>query len=320
MSKERILSASRMKTLENCAWMYWCSYHLGVPQEQNSGAARGTICHTVFELLLNKRHKKHYDLILKEQDISGSEAVKRLVVKNLKKVSFFDDENYDLCNKMILVGLQSDFFGKGGRVQEPEIAFTLESDDPKFKIRGFIDKAIKYTKDKSVKIVDYKSSKYKFRGDDLTSNFQAMAYTLAALEKWPDYKKVLVEFLFLKYPRSPQQQITISKDQLGGFKWLMAHMYEIINNFDEKVAESNFAAHNPKNRWLCAAGKTWVCPYRDAKDYYVLLDSDGKTLASELNKNKLNADKNQKIEKRTYDGCPAHNANLCAGGSDAFDF
>ena len=53
------LSASRIKNLTSCHWSYWARYHLMVPQSNNSGALRGSICHMVFEFLLNKKHKKH---------------------------------------------------------------------------------------------------------------------------------------------------------------------------------------------------------------------------------------------------------------------
>ena len=59
--KERILSASRLKTLETCSWSYWCNYHLKLPQKQNEGALRGTVCHLVFEMLVKKKHKKHFN-------------------------------------------------------------------------------------------------------------------------------------------------------------------------------------------------------------------------------------------------------------------
>ena len=48
-----------------------------------------------------------------------------------------------------------------------------------------MDKPIHYKK--KLKIVDYKSSKYKFRGEELTSNIQAMAYSLAAKKIWPNH-------------------------------------------------------------------------------------------------------------------------------------
>ena len=146
-----------------------------------------------------------------------------------------------------------------------------------------------------------------------------MAYTLAAKKLWPGFKDILVEFLFLKFPRSPSQQIKVTKEQLDGFEYYMEHMFHIVNNYDENVAKTNFAEENPKNRWLCQAGKTWVCPYRDAKDYYVLLNAEGEILKSAFLKKELKANKNQKIEKRKYEGCPAHSNKNQSLGSE-FDF
>lgn len=67
----KVLSASRIKTLETCSWVYWNNYHTKVPQSQNDGALRGTICHTIFELLLNKRHLKNYKRIIKRIQLMG---------------------------------------------------------------------------------------------------------------------------------------------------------------------------------------------------------------------------------------------------------
>ena len=57
------LSASKIKKLEDCSWAYWAAYHLKLPDSSNDGARRGTICHLVFECLLNPRHLKNYKKI-----------------------------------------------------------------------------------------------------------------------------------------------------------------------------------------------------------------------------------------------------------------
>ena len=205
--KEKVLSASRIKTLETCSWSYWCNYHLKLPQKQNEGALRGTVCHLVFEMLVKKKHKKHFDKIFKGNSIKRSPAVFRMVMKHLTQMeNSFDlpmtnEENVELVDDMIVVGLNCDFFGWGGKVDKPEHEFLLENKDPEYKIRGFIDKPIVYKKGKKIKIVDYKSSKYKFRGEELHSNVQAMVYTLAAQQEWPEYSPT-VEFQFLRHPRS----------------------------------------------------------------------------------------------------------------------
>ena len=67
-----------------------------------------------------------------------------------------------MCDEMILVALNCDFLGgKGAEITEPEKEFYLESDDPEYKILGFMDKPIEYDKEDKVVIVDYKTSKEK---------------------------------------------------------------------------------------------------------------------------------------------------------------
>ena len=310
--KERVLSASRLKTLETCSWSYWCNYHLKVPQKQNEGALRGTVCHLVFEMLIKKKHKKHFNKLIKAGSIKGSTAVYRLIKKHLTQMeNDFDlpmtnEENWELMDDMILVGLNCDFFGKGGRVDKPEHEFLLENENPKYKIRGFIDKPIIYRKGKKIKIVDYKSSKYKFRGEELHSNIQAMVYTLASQKEWEGYSPT-VEFQFLRHPRSPLQQLEFTKEQLKGLEYYLAHSFGVINNFTEETAVTNFAADTKKNSWLCKIGK-WRCPYIDAYDYFVVIDKNGQEIKKSFKKKDLKSDSNvgEKVEKRTYDGCPRH--------------
>ena len=330
IKNEKILSASRIKTLESCSWSYWCNYHLKIPQKGNDGAKRGTVCHLVFECLLNTRHKKHYDLILKESNTEASQAIVNLVKKNLKKRDALNKENFELCMSMILVCLNQDFYGTSAPSSSswvvepaaPELEFLLENKKPPYKIRGFIDKTFKY-KDK-VKIIDYKTSKYKFKGEELTANVQAMAYTLASKKKlFPKIKNVEVEFQFLKFPRQPLQQVNVSDDQLKGFEHYLSHVFKIVNNFDYEKAKSNFASDSPEVRWLCKAGATWRCPYLDPIDYYAIKDEFDDIVKTSFNKKDLGKPKkDQRIVKLRYEGCPAHqyNASSSEGSDDPFDW
>tara|TARA_R110000824_G_scaffold70126_1_gene180226 strand:+ start:7932 stop:8927 length:996 start_codon:yes stop_codon:yes gene_type:complete len=310
--KERVLSASRLKTLETCSWSYWCNYHLKLPQKQNEGALRGTVCHLVFEMLVKKKHKKHFTLITKGDNIRGSSAVFRLIMKHLSQMEeSFDlpmtnEENMKLMNDMILVGLRCDFFGTGGKVDKPEHEFLLENKNPPYKIRGFIDKPILYKKNKQIKIIDYKSSKYKFRGEELHSNIQAMVYTLASKNEWKGYKPT-VEFQFLRFPRQPLQQLQFTDAQLSGLEYYLSHAFGVINNFTEETAVTNYAADKKKDAWLCKIGK-WRCPYIDAYDYFVVVNKEGEEIKKALKKKDLEKDleKGEKIETRSYDGCPRH--------------
>ena len=321
---EKVLSASRLKTLETCSWSYWCNYHLKLPQKQNEGALRGTVCHLVFEMLVKKKHKKHISKISKAGTIQASPAVHRMVTKHLTQMeNSFDlpmtnEENTTLVDDMIVVGLNCDFFGRGGKVDKPEHEFLLDNKDPEYKIRGFIDKPIVYKRGKKIKIVDYKSSKYKFRGEELHSNVQAMVYTLAAEKEWPGHTPT-VEFQFLRHPRSPLQQLQFNKNQLRGLEYYLAHTFQIINNFTEETATTNYAYDTKKNSWLCKIGK-WRCPYIDPYDYFVIVNEEGEEIKKSFKEKELQGvlQKGQKIKKRTYEGCPRHKQNSSNNILDIF--
>ena len=337
--EEKILSASRLKTFEECTWKYWCNYILKIPSAQNSGAARGTACHLIFELLLKPRHKKYFNIIIKENSVGSCPAILRLLKKVLKKEGDFDtEENMKMCSAMISVGLQTDFFGEGGNIESPEEKFLLENDDPKYKVMGFMDKPIQYPKEGLVKIVDYKSSKNKFVGEEISANTQAMVYTLAAKRLWPEFKRVLIEFLFLKFPRSPLQQIEVNEYQLMGFEHHLASAYIAINNFDEELAKTNFASSHPfpnknegfKGPLLCGFAKEkgqlkkngelmWHCPYKFDVDYYALVDGSSNVVSAAFKRKDLKTKKGYKIVKKHYDGCPAHKP-IKNGPKDDFDF
>ena len=263
-------------------------------------------------MLVKKKHKKHFNKISKAGTITASKAIHRMVMKHLTQMEkSFDlpmtnEENTELVDDMIVVGLKCDFFGWGGKVDKPELEFLLESKDPEYKIRGFIDKPIVYKKGKKIKIVDYKSSKYKFRGEELHSNVQAMVYTLAAQKEWPGYTP-MVEFQFLRHPRSPLQQLKFNEDQLRGLEYYLAHTFQIVNNFTEETAITNYAADKKKDSWLCKIGK-WRCPYIDPYDYFVIVNKNKEEIKKSFKKRELQnvLKKGEKIEKRTYDGCPRH--------------
>jgi len=324
---EKILSASRIKNLESCTWSYWCKYHLGLPEKNNEGAMRGSICHLVFELIQTKKHKKHFKLITKSNRIESSPSITRLVNKHLNAYGINTEENYEMINDMILVGLHDDFYCKGSTLLDPEYEFKIRSESPKYTVRGFIDKAAKYTKDKKILIKDYKSSKKKFEGSELTANLQGMIYSLVATKVWPKLKPV-VQFCFLKYPKEPIQQLEFSKQELSGLEAYLSHVYNIINNFNEEVAASSFAADKPfpkkgegfKGPLNCGFAKykgqlkkdgsvMWHCGYKFAFEYYALVDEDGVQLKTAFEKNELTASKGQKIIKQKYAGCPRHTSS-----------
>ena len=334
MSKEHILSASRIKTYESCTWKYWCGYVLKLPKTKNDGNVRGSACHLILELLLNKRHKKYIKKIIKASTIKVIPSIERLVAKSLRNEGeeFHTEENLEMCDDMIVVGLTIDDFlgGKGATIDKPEEEFFLDTvedpDKPSYKMMGYIDKPVQFKRGKRLKIIDYKTNAKPFAPDEIDYNPQAFAYLLAAKKVWPKLTDTSIEFHFLRYPENPIIEIKYTDDQLEGFEYYLEHLYNLFNNYTEKDATSNFARNRgfPEDsdkegfvkRLNCGFadyvghkkkdGSTrWFCEYKFAYDYYAVVDKEGNTLYSSKNKKDLQPKSGEKIVKKHYAGCPA---------------
>ena len=154
-----------------------------------------------------------------------------------------------------------------------------------------------------------------------------MMYSLAARHKWPEAKRRLVQFLFLRFPRQPIQELEFSDAQLNGFEQHLASVYQVINNFNYEYAKSNFAKDNPKNNWLCGRGK-WVCPHKNPYKYYVVLDKNQRVVHTSYENDFGELKEGQTVEEREYEGCPrfyskadkADPFDIEADDNDPFDF
>lgn len=335
MSKKKnvVLSASRLKTLEDCSYLYYAKYFLRLPDTTNDGARRGSVVHKVFEVLLNPRHKKHYDAIIKKGTAKGLPVMDRFLKLQCHREGLtneFDNKgvnNMDLIHEMIMVGLRHDFFCQNAKLEDPEIEFNYDNEDPPYSIRGFIDKIAerKIRSKRVLDIWDYKSSASQFEGEDLDANVQAMMYSLYA--KRVRSMDAVVRFVFLRFPEDPVQELEFSDDVLEGFEMYLAHITEFLENFNEKKGRSNMASKQPypargegfRGPLMCGYAKYpghtskktgkeyWHCPYKFPFEYYALLDKDGEVLKTAFKKSELTAEKGQKIMKKEYGGCPSFN-------------
>lgn len=305
VKKEKIkLSASKIKTVESCSWLYYSKYVLKYPDTGNSGSSRGTCVHLIFELLLRDRHKKYFDKLCEgKPGILKCPAIHRLILKTAKKLKVDDEENLELIYSMIQTGLQNDFFCLGSIKVEPEKEFLIEEEG--YIINGFIDKLAQFN-DESYKIYDYKSSKGKFSKEELDFNLQNLMYSLAVFKEKghiPD-----VSFIFVKFRKQPIQEAPKpTKEQLDGFQTYLAYIAGYISSFSDKDALSNLAADSMKKRWMCGSDKEgkWICPSRLSKTYYTGVDKNNKFIKSAFNRDDLvSIPSVEMINEIEYNGCP----------------
>tara|TARA_Y100000361_G_C11161802_1_gene347916 strand:- start:4251 stop:5306 length:1056 start_codon:yes stop_codon:yes gene_type:complete len=343
----KALSASKIKKAQSCSWSYWATYHLKVPDRSNDGASRGWICHLIFELLGDERHREIYDEIILKDNIFLCEPIKRLVSYHAKKLNVNDEENLSLINNMTLAGLHFDFFGN--REGEPDESISEQSFDitvdemgKLYRVRGFIDKLFLY-KDKDLAVIrDFKSSKSVFKGKDITDNLQDLIYTLAVKKLFPNFKKRQVEFLFLKFDLNSSGTIKmkdISPEELEGLELQLTLVQNYLNNFTEEDAVSNFAADQGypkdgtfggplmcgKDGFKISKGKpligpdgnpvvAYICPYRKPIEYVVLKDAVGSVIKSffkdDPSLDTLSLKEGESLSEVTYDGCPRWNKDI----------
>lgn len=328
------LSASRIDTYNICSWLYWALYHLKIPRSENDGAKRGTVTHLVLELLLKDRHKPNFDRIVSAKSIKGDKAIYKLIRKHCEKFKIWDIENVSLINKFILVGLKNDFFGnKSVKKILPEQEFTISVDDKesgkKYCITGFIDKIfIKESKTKAtfIEIFDYKTSSEKFEGEKADFNIQDYIYNIAARNLFPEAEDYSFNFLFLKFPKDPLvKQKKLEDDDVEGFEYYLTELQSNIDNFDEKLARSNFAADKgyPKEGFSgllkCGYGKFpghikpttgepyYVCEAKWPFDFWVVENEKGEIVDSAKDPSLLKTKNGQTIKKKRYEGCPKFN-------------
>lgn len=310
--------SSSLKTLEACNWQYYCSYVLKLPQESNDGARKGNVCHTFFECLINTRHKKNFNRIIKANSVKGDKACEKLVYKLIKRFDLTPNEDtFNAIDKMILVGLVNDFYSKGGKIIGIEYRFKFNNENPKYAIYGTMDKIV--IKGDELIIEDYKSSKKKYEGEEVTANVQALMYLLVAKKLWPELKRK-IRFIFLQYPKDPFVEIEYKDYVLEGFEEYLAVLQKRVDSFTLGDAKDGFAADKKHGEntfsgpLICGRAtyrgqlkkdgtKMWHCPFKFPYDYYVLT-KDGKELASSLNEADFEIQEGEKVEKRHYAGCP----------------
>lgn len=339
------LSASRIKTLHECSWKYWCKYILKTPDSENEGSLRGSICHVIFDCLGKERHHKHFLKIIKEKTIWKCKPVARLVLSFCEKKGIDDDENLSLIDRMILEGLNYDFFAKvaAGRSKlteaHSELNFDIcvDEDDRSFRILGFIDKLFLFKGKKLALIRDFKTSKSVFSSGELEDNIQDLMYRLAAKRLYPEYINQQMEFVFVKFPcdhnlEGVVKTSEVSNDELLGFEYQLSEIQEEIDNFTEESAYDNFAAdqdYPDKDEGFCgkllcgyakypghikpSTGKPyWHCPVKFPFDYYKVEDPNGNLIKGLHLDDKDGIDKARrlgcKLKKVAYNGCPRYNS------------
>lgn len=319
------LSASRIKTLQDCSWKYHATYVLKLRDGKNSGSSRGTVCHAILEALLRPDRKPYFERIMKLKNVNGVPSIKRYIDILARREDVFDEENLNLINEFILTALSLDFYCEGAEKVVSELKF--EEKDDKIWILGFVDKLAEYPN--KVKIIDYKTQKNFFTDEELEFNVQVLMYIMVAKKMFPG-KKIEFEFHqlkeafegrgFKKSRRDPIQKVPencITDDVVEGFKEWLSEFSKFMDDFDLDKAHSNFARKDfLKSRTRCGGvlgqrrksdnGLMHVCSSKYPRLYFALYEGNNLiTTADSKEELEKTIKPGQRIQQETYRGCPA---------------
>ncbi len=255
--------------------------------------------------------------MLKAKSCKGVIGLWKLVVKFAKKYGVNNEDDLSQINDFIYTALNNDFFGPKGTIQifkEKDFDFEVETEDGiNYRLKGFIDRSFVYQKGNNLylKIVDWKTSKEKFKDDKKDNNNQAICYQLAVTRYvFAEYPLTDFHFLFLKFPKSPVVAVDLkNKYFLNGYEQWLTHIQSQINSFSEKHLNDNYAALNPANKWLCGregikkdGTKMFLCSCRKPLHYYAAVDKAGAIKSTSFTDG-IPLKDGEKIEKKFYPGC-----------------
>jgi hypothetical protein len=301
------LSASRIKEVLSCSWLFYCKEVLKLPETTHPKTLVGSLCHSILECLLNPRHKKHYLVIMAgKKSVYNSEAVTRLIKWWQKKYNLEQKLINDVDAMVLLVLTQTNYLDEGAtKTFPPEQEFNLIIGG-KYPMRGFLDRLAIFG-DKII-ITDYKTQGKVFTQEELDNNIQASVYQSYCKKQYG--LPAEVQFIMLRHPptrvnATKHIQTVPSKtdSELAGIECYLEFMGQIFSNFTEEDAKKTFKCDIDD-------GFCWrVCQFRQGRDYKVKLDKEGNIIAgySINNEPEFDANEGEKIEVRSYKGCPRFN-------------
>ena len=303
------LSASSIKSLTTCSWLFYYNYHLRGPQDTNEKTVIGSAIHEFYEVLSKKRHKKLVDEFINNQILSENKVLYSFTVRILKKYNLSFDKWIKDFENLIIAGLSDDFYQKDSiESYDPEYEFTLTSKD--YIVRGFIDKYAKFEGDR-IKIFDYKSQAKMFTEEEISSNIQAQIYQLAI------YKETgLPSDVHFKLLRHNKTQVVewVGIEAIKGLESYLNYLADYLKDFNQDKAMSNFAANDKDKRWLCGFAKSknqlkkdgnpyWSCPARWPKTIYYIKDNKGEIRYSTDKIEEIKLVEGETFEAMNYGGC-----------------
>ncbi len=257
------LSSSKIKCFLQCPFKFYLEYHLSLDMGKKFASEQGSMVHEILEAF-GKAKKNNtsadqswMDYILKNYESpTGLWSLSKKACEREKQCNGCQYNSNGICfiNKVSIedfTGCPADEFNEAiwlvekvindnspdnplnRKIIDVENKFTIYVEDSgeKIPIVGIKDLVTEFDEN-TLEIFDYKTGNYIQSYKDCQKDPQPLIYHLAARDKYPKYKNIIVTFWYLK--KGPVSLSFSSKDERGTVKALKYYWHTIRNDLCPK--------------------------------------------------------------------------------------
>ena len=307
LSDKVAISASRLGTACQCTLRYYYNYILKLPQEEKDYFILGSLSHLVLEILQYQKHREHYDLIIKKNNVFASKAIERLIRKHVNKHRDLVGHRVDDICGFILTGLKYNFFCDGcNELLDPELNFDIETKE--YRLKGFIDKSAIYSS--YAYVGDYKTSKRKPPESEKDGNVQALVYALVLRHKFGRFEKYRIDFIYVKFAKDPLYRCEYNNEDLDYFEFYLSNVSKYLTNFSHKNRLDVIPKGTYRQPMYCGAFNDelkadltpkFICQFKYKLSFFGVY-KEGKIYKTALTEKELEGE-GLEIKKLQHNGC-----------------
>jgi len=274
------MSATRINVFLRCKMRYYYNYMKRLPKLENPSFKLGTACHEALEFAGKLWMEKKVD----GEDTFSKEEIEEILTEYDRVAIKEGLEDYGLHKEgkvLVKNRLQNFMSGKKLIALEQKFGFYGGQDVyvDNIPLIGAIDK-VEEVDDKTLMIIDYKTSKTAPTPDQMKSDMQLSLYDLVANQLWPGYETILLTLDMLK---SNVLYTYRTEEERIDFTAYLKEVYNEMLDFKEDEAKASLNQFCPwcDYRNYCDAYKK-TCE-RDNYNFESATEFDNDKLISEWN-------------------------------------
>lgn len=238
------LSASSIKTYEQCPKKYYYNYIERIPQKEHDYFELGNLCHETLEFFHDIYSKEGNKFDTLNKLMSHCFGLARAEHPNIKS------EIVAEARQLLLDYLKSVVDNGMPNVQATELPFNFQIGDD-ILIRGFIDR-LDLLEDGIFQIIDYKTTK----NPKYLEPMQLLIYGLALKRNYPEVENFKAAYILLKH-NGKLKDYTFNTEDLSKVEKEIIHYGKTIREENEWLPMPSRLCDWCDFKDICEAHKSW---------------------------------------------------------------